>query len=270
MKKKKKLYLDNNVLICVKDDKKSVLSQKLFTLNEDDIIKVYSPAHIEELAGSKIISKSSIADVENDLRFIKKFTNSYELLPQQMSIFKGETYAKKIELKRENPQNCYKRVVDQFNKNKYAEFIDRNVIVDAHENPRGHPIEVNNKKIDEILSKEDKIEIIETLINLGLIGEKMRTEALEWKFDDIKDTFYLVESYINKAANLIEKNGYYREKNTIEVSRSRLHDVSHVIYAAYCDIFICDDKKLLNKTKVIYQLLDIKTNVYTSEEYMKT
>ncbi|MGN6899528.1 hypothetical protein ACTHT7_05795, partial [Neisseria sp. P0017.S010] len=71
--------------------------------------------------------------------------------------------------------------------------------------------------------------------------------------------FYIVEAYINLAANLLEKLGYYRESEN--KYRSRLHDVSHMIYGAYCDVFVSADKKMINKLKAIYSALNIPTEV---------
>lgn len=265
---KKSIYLDNNVLIYIKDNKKTDFAKRMFNLNENDYIKVYGPAHLEELAGSQIIYNSNSKIIENDLQFIKKFTNSNELLPSEIAIFKGKRYARKLEFKKEHPKDCYKRVINQYNKNKIAEFIEQKVIDDAHKNPIGSPREINNIKIENLFNEDHRKSIVNDLLKEELITESIVEVALNWKFDDIKDKFYLVETYINLAANLIEKIGYYREDNEIEVVRSRLHDVTHMIYAAYCDIFICDDKKLRNKTKAIYYLLNIKTSVYSINEYM--
>lgn len=265
---KKLIYLDNNVLIHIKNNKKTDFAKRMFTLKEDEYIKVYGPAHLEELAGSQIVYNTDKKTIENDLQFIKKFTNCNELLPSQLSIFKGVKYASKLQLVKEHPKVCYERVVEQFDKNKEAEFIEQRVMNDAHENSIGEPREVNNKKIEELFNKEHKKDIIKELLKAELIEESTVKDALNWKFDDIRNKFYLVESYINLAANLIEKIGYYREDNEIEVVRSRLHDVTHMIYAAYCDVFICNDKKLRNKTKAIYSLLNIKTDVYSIKEYM--
>lgn len=265
---KKVVYLDNNVLIYIKDNRESVFAKRMFNLNENDYTKVYGPAHMEELAGSEIRYNSNRNTIERDLQFIKKFTNSNELLPSEESIFKGISYASKLKLVKEHPKDCYERVIKEYHRNGIAEYYEQKVIDDAHTNSIGSPMEVNNIKIEKLFNDNDKRSIINDLLELGLITESIFEEALNWNFDDIKDKFYLVECYINLAANLIEKIGYYREDNKTEVVRSRLHDVTHMIYAAYCHIFICNDKKLRNKTKAIYYLLNIKTDVYSIEEYM--
>lgn len=128
---------------------------------------------------------------------------------------------------------------------------------------------MNNIKPEEVLMPFIYRELILMgLLNNGLIEKKDFEQALRWTFDDIKDRFYIYEAYVNVAANLIEQIGFFREK--VKKSRSRLHDVSHIIYAGYCDIFLTNDKKLFMKTKAIFSLLNIHTKVEYLDDLRKT
>lgn len=48
-----------------------------------------------------------------------------------------------------------------------------------------------------------------------------------------------------------------------------LNDGFHSYYAAYCDILVSDDLAFLKKTKTLYKLLDIETQVFHIDEFMK-
>ena len=128
------------------------------------------------------------------------------------------------------------------------------------------PAVVNNTSPADILSNIVYRELIARgLWKQGLIGKDEQIKVLTWRFDDLKGRFSVFEAYVNMAANLLEKIGYYREK--AEESRARLHDVSHIIYAAYCDTLVTGDKKLIKKAQAIYSLLGINTQVLTNKEF---
>lgn len=59
--------------------------------------------------------------------------------------------------------------------------------------------------------------------------------------------------------------GYHREAK--DKSRSRLHDVSHIIYAAYCDTFVTADRRLAKKAQAIYSVLGVSTLVVLAKEF---
>jgi hypothetical protein len=138
--------------------------------------------------------------------------------------------------------------------------------LDANTNPIGSPREMNNIEPQKILNKPHyKLLIAEWLLFSSEISTEDFGQSMDWKFSDIKNRFSVFESYVNLAANLLEKIGYHREKK--ENSRSRLHDVSHIIYGAYCDVFVSADKKMIKKTKAIYSMLEIPTKVLDLNEF---
>ena len=52
-------------------------------------------------------------------------------------------------------------------------------------------------------------------------------------------------------------------------TRSNLHDVIHTIYAAHCEVFVTDDKKLRQKALVVYEWYGVKTLVLSSKDYIE-
>lgn len=86
-------------------------------------------------------------------------------------------------------------------------------------------------------------------------------------FEFLGKYFPLHEMTIEKVFEFLEIIRYYPDKSTQFLSG--LHDTTHAIYAAYCDIFITNDKKLRQKTKATYDWLGIKTSVFTPDEFIE-
>jgi PIN domain nuclease of toxin-antitoxin system len=245
-----KLYLDHNIISYLRKNEFKELNKKVDFLKQNNQI-IYSPAHIEEIAVSKMREKIDDKTINKELTFLSEISNNNELLP---------ITREKLELVKELPSLCFERVIKDYILNDDAEKIDKDIIINANSNGLGEPKEMNNIKPEEILNRfQYKELIVLSLVNNNIIDNDKSIEALRWNFNNIKDKFYILESYINSAANVLEWIGYYREKE--KKSRSRMHDVSHIIYSSYCDIFITSDKNLYMKTKAIFSLLEIKMKV---------
>lgn len=253
-----KLYLDYNIINCLRLGTKKELNEKYERIT--DSITVFSPAHLEDIAVAEMRCNASKELISEKLDFLSKIAKRNSLRP---------TTRYKLSLYDESPQDCYQRVIDHYNQNDWAEEIESAVIVDAHSTPWGDSEKNNNIAPTEILNRLIYRELIALwLFKKGLIEKSTQVESLRWTFSDLANRFYLLEEYINLAANILEKIGYHREK--VEKSRSRLHDVSHIIYAAYCDTFVSMDKKLIHKTKAIYSMLEVPTKVLNLEEFINS
>ncbi len=246
---------------------------------------IYSPAHIEEIAVSEQRYNTSKDIIENDLKELSLLTNNQEILPHHGEIIdiKYGTY-----IKEEHPRICYERVIKDYNNlNNKAEAINEQVLNTSKENDfyGNEPSKINNILPEEILKKL----LDETHINIksmfvrnynfsikeisNLYDIKLNTIAkFNFDFSDFNDNFFKISTIVEMLANLLEAHGYNYEKSkkgkSLEKARSRMHDVSHIIYGSYVDKFIIGDKKLFKKTKAIYHYLNIKTEVlfYSQEE----
>ncbi len=254
----KKLYLDFNIINYLKDNSLDKVQEVIS--NFDAYTIVFSPAHIEEIAVSEKRDNQPKEIINQELDFLYQLakTNALRPVSREECVMYNET-----------PFDCYNRVIKYCNRNDLAEEIEKSVIEKAHNFPISEPKHMNNLKPEEVLMPFIYRELILMgLLDNRLIEKKDFEQALRWTFDDIKDRFYIYEAYVNAAANLIEQIGFFREK--VKKSRSRLHDVSHIIYAGYCDIFITNDKKLFMKTKAIFSLLSIHTKVEYLDDLRQT
>ena len=243
----------------MKDNQDDNLKSIIEDVSSKDYLIVFSPAHIEEIAVSEKRDNQSKDRINDDLKFISNLTKNNSLRP---------TTRNNCILFSETPNECYERVVKDYSRNDYAELIEKDILEDAHTNPLSEPKEMNNKLPEDIL-KDVKVkkDILQKLVENNIIEKKHIKKALQWKFKDIRSKFYIFESYVEMSARYLEKLGFFREKK--RNYRSRLHDVSHIIYSSYCDIFITNDKKLYNKTKAIYTFLKIDTKIYLKDEFIE-
>ena len=258
----KKLYLDHNVLSYLRTRKfsKNLPLEEEVKLIKKNYLVFFSSAHLEDIAASRIRNNTPANLIEEEIDFLTEIAENNSLRPTDLG---------HVIVYEEAPIESYKRVVDLYFVNSYAERIDKDVLLDAHENPLGDPREMNNISAKEILrNPKFRKAISNILLKEGYLDISEFEESLNWSFDDIKDRFPIFEYYINLSANLLEKLGYYREK--VDKYRARLHDVTHIIYGAYCDVFVSADKKLLKKTQAIYNMLDIPTKVIEFEEFQNS
>ncbi|EKP0259063.1 hypothetical protein JFQ93_000260 [Aeromonas sobria] len=75
----------------------------------------------------------------------------------------------------------------------------------------------------------------------------------------------ILERILELIFFFLEKIRYKPEP--IENYRSRIHDVSHAIYASKCKYFISSDKRFIAKCKAAYDFLNIKTQVFLYSEF---
>ncbi len=255
----KKLYLDYNIISYLRTEINPDLT-KIFEESAKEQMVVFSPAHLEDIAASSKRDNTNSAITTAEIEFLAKIAGKNALRPINDN---------ELVVYNETPQDCYKRVIDNYEANDLAEACEALILADAHQNPAGNPRETNNIAPEEVLQHILNRELIAMwLVSNGVINKSECAAVLSWRFEDIKNRFRVFEAYVNLAANLLEKIGYHRERE--DRSRSRLHDVSHIIYAAYCDTFVSADKKLTKKAKAIYSLLGIHTRVLTDKEFCDT
>lgn len=253
----KKLYLDYNVTSPLRKGLQPQLSAAFNQAKKAQLV-VFSPAHLEDIAASAMRDGTDPSVIHDEIKFLEEIAGKNALRP--IDGYQVVLYA-------ESPKDCYARVVNLYDRNDLAEQIEADVLADAHDQPAGTPKRMNNIAPANVLRNIRYREFIAcTLAAAGIIDMKERSEALHWQFEDLKNRFIVFEAYVNLAANLLEKIGYYREAR--DKSRARLHDVTHIIYAAYCDTFVTADKKLAKKAQAIYSLLGICTEVLTEKEFM--
>ncbi len=87
-------------------------------------------------------------------------------------------------------------------------------------------------------------------------------------FKNIQPDFKLLEIVIEYLHNLLGECGYHRDKE-IRKTSSGIHDVSHSIYATYCNYFVTLDSNFGKRVEAIYYYLGIDTELLLFDELIK-
>lgn len=75
----------------------------------------------------------------------------------------------------------------------------------------------------------------------------------------------MVVEYLND--NVLCACGYCKDK-TERTTQSGIHDVSHMIYATYCDYFVSKDQNLIRRARAIYYYLGLNTQAIYLDEWL--
>ncbi len=265
----KKIYLDLNAFKQISTHGNKEFTDKVKLIDKGMFAITYSVAHLEELKSSNHYGASTSEHVEKDLSIYDTYADKILKPDPPYAInINGKLYMEHILCIDEYAEEAYEVISNTMDRNDTVEAINREFLEKA--------IEANNPENDSLkILLELRNEIILYLVNLGLIPNKDFDIAMNWKFSDIKEKFYLVETYIELAFQILEMSGMYedrekiKKKKTIEqIARSWTHDTSHVIYASYCEFFISNDEKLRNKAKAIYKFLEVPTVILDVNEFI--
>jgi hypothetical protein len=248
------------------ESKDPALFASALNINEAKDFLVYSPAHVEEIAVSRMRNSYPAEEISKKLGFLAKITNSTEILPFERGdvIILGEIGG--VYLCKEDPGECYKRVTANYGNNDYAEALQKSRLSNAiQRNHHGYDSNrQNNIPAESILSDPIHKLLISEDFFLRMLFEGKRPKAelraiVESDFKGIRADFPAFECLMEVIFDYLEKIRYHPEAE--KKYRSRLHDVTHAIYAAYCAVFVTGDKKLQYKAKAAYSFLGIPTEV---------
>lgn len=272
----KKFYLDMNIYEDYLSDRNKDIKNSIDILRNTNIDFFYSPAHMEELA--VILRKENNFLKATKYIFcrlinISKLTQDFEFLPSYSH----------IAIKQEHPSICFYRVIKDYDLTILAEENEK-LIFSIKNNKtlkeyfKGNNIEqietfedirhkfkietkvINNYEAENLFKHQEIIKAFNYVINNKDFSFK---KLLKWK--NIKNSHSSIERILSLLYNFLEVIGYHAE-STNKI-RSRMHDVSHGIYATASDVFVTGDEKFYKKTKAIYKFLEIPTIVFNKSEF---
>lgn len=233
------VYLDHNVMD--KFHKEEEKRRRLIP-GYADIQYVYSPSHLEEI--KRMNNQEEEQQVMNTIREIT------------CSLFISNFEGSKLSLAHEDPDYGMRRVL----KSKVAPDVEAYRVITADDRKIFHPertdkIYLSKLTFDEVFNHQTVIGVCEEFLWQDMIDEKGR----------IKHYTFLHQT-IHSLVRALDNLGYKTDKN--RAIKSSAHDIEHMIYAAGTDIFVTMDKKFKDRSKLIYQRLNISTNVMDWGEYM--
>nr|WP_320022222.1 hypothetical protein [uncultured Draconibacterium sp.] len=237
-----RVYLDNNILVSIEDKQIELnFSKNKFS---DKIEYVYSYAHISELLEANDISGQLTAKRINT---ISSVTNNCYCYP----------YGNVIEFKIEEPQF----VIDTLKlhngffsnlRNSVKTFNpDREKLITA--------LKIDKKRINNYSTTE----VIEQLNSL------LKSETPVDFVEMVHLAGTSLHGKIYAVFNFLDFLGYWSDKKNAKSNVARYNDASHVFFASSCDCFVSNDLRARNKAKVAYELFDLKTEIYSFDEFKK-
>ena len=79
----------------------------------------------------------------------------------------------------------------------------------------------------------------------------------------------MLREKIYSVFNFLDILGYWTDKKNEKSNIARANDATHVFFASGCGYFVSNDRRARNKAMVAYKLFDIKTKVYSYDEFRK-
>ena len=249
IKMKKIIYLDYNVFInCMKTNS---IFEKITSLNKDFDF-YYAPPYLEEVAN---IPTGKKEEINNHLNAIDQIFQKRIFRPVE----DGD-----IVPYNESARTVYNRVIKLFDLTIWAEHLEKGNLSYISSFRSNHNIQtkiVSNVPYNEILSSLNVKQYIDARFDKEFFMDPLKNKQY---LNNHRDT----ESLVNLLFNTLERIGYKPEKSGTNKSRSRMHDVSHAIYATKADYFIVDDKKFREKCKAVYHALGVPTKVYSYNDWI--
>lgn len=234
-----RVYLDNNVLISIEENKYSL--NDFISIPESEYY--YSNAHISELLNG--VEKSIPGLKERRLSTINTVCGSNYLFQDTDS----------IQLANCNPEQVY----DSMSKVDFMRVGINNLANNFTPNRAGilEELQWDAKEVGNYSPKD----IFEE------IDKRLRTSKYKLSIEDYLNLCEArTESTVyNSLFNLLDMVSYRKDKNNV----SRLYDSSHTYYAQKCDLLVSDDARMRVKAEAVYYYLNVQTRVMSAEEFLK-
>lgn len=245
-----KVYLDNNIFIYLEENKISLNDLEILIENKIDKI-LFSASHIQEtleIKGENEIQKNQ--RINTRLKVISEFTNNFyicENLQNQVEEFEESPFSV-IETITEVSfaQNAMKNLVNFITEEQKLE-VQKMLGIDTKKLNNYSPIEVVSQLTNKLTQYGEDF----TFLNMIEIGISHHPDG---------HTFGR-SNRIAGIFELLDMLGYWKDKANEKSNYARLWDSSHTSYASYCDYFISNDKRTVNKAKVVYDIYGINTKV---------
>ncbi len=235
------VYLDHNVIdkFHKEEEKKGRLVP-----GYADVQYVYSPSHLEEIKRMNNAEEekkvlSAIREITRSL-FISNFEDSNEL-----------------SLAYEDPNYGMLRIL----KSEVAPDVEDYRVITTDDRKIFYPEHTEQTYLSKLTF--DKVFNHETVIG---VYEDFKHGEIPDENGGVKGNPYIRQA-IHALVQALDNLGYKTDKH--RAIRSSVHDIEHMIYATGTDIFVTMDKKFKERSKLIYQRLNISTKVMDWDEYME-
>jgi hypothetical protein len=289
------IYFDFNVIVYILNKRHQDFPLEVTEYVSSIANIIYSPAHIEELEVGYRSEDKSWVEAENtaarELKYLSILTGNYAIAPYRrnsMNIISklGDLGA---HFHYERPVECRWRVAEHYDRNEYAEIGHKGFVDRAFDLPGQARIVANKDPVNEILgteaAREEIMRDFREQFDIGLsvfqgrgLSFSMRRDIVKIRdgrwlndprncFDKIKKVHIAVEAMIDITMKYLIKSKFFPDKT--EKSRSGMHDITHAIYASYCDYFVVNDERFFKRCSAIYKFLGAPVKIMRMTDFIE-
>lgn len=244
------IYLDNNIFIYIEEKKLTV--GDIENLIGNKINKIFfSASHIQETLEIKGGNK------EQRIERINKRLKTIETITNQCYI--NENLKNEVFEYKESPFNVIKTISEiSFAQNAIRGLV--NLISEEQKLEIQKLLDVNSKKLNNYSPSEVIEHLSKKLTPFGNDFTFLKMIEIGISQHPNGHTFGR-SNRIAAIFELLDMLGYWKDEVNDKSNYARLWDSSHTFYASYCDYFISNDKRTVNKAKVVNEIYGIKTQV---------
>lgn len=243
------IYLDRQIVIHHYERNDKII-KAVEDCKKNGYIFPYSSAQVEEISSAYCSQKRY--DLDEQISHLEQITGGVEI------IWTGE---KDVKVIHENVKNCLQRVKEDGGRKQTIHALD---ITTRYKEKWKESINSNIVKIQKRLEKTSPENVFMDHDVLFSIDRLAREENFRLHINTHQERLIVISTLFD----ILEFFGYRKEYN-IKRYENKMHDISHAIYASYCNYFVTDDKKLYDSCLAIYKLLKIKTIVLSKQSFIE-
>lgn len=288
----RKLYFDFMVMSYIINDNELLFPKHLVSLVTRDNFIVLSPAHIEELCVPLQNGTKNMDYVRRELGKMCELTAGLSIGPAHrrgMDVI-SRAGAFGAHFHKECPFFCFNRVWANIASNRMAErghekfsIRSADTQVRSREVNGQDPIrllgEVNSKSEIMAYYRDSLLVGSEFGMAHGVAGADINDRIVRAliergpqdpanSYELIKFNHLAVQSMIESVLKFLISKRYYAE--SAKKSRSDMHDITHAIYASYCDFFVTNDVRFFHRCRAAFDYLGVPSKVIMLADFVKS
>jgi len=220
---------------------------------------------MEEIATG--LAQASSGDAEDRLVSVSRKLNSVSRISRDVELFPADSGP--MVLKVEPPLDCFRRVVMHYDRNPIVEANEEQMLASFKDgDPQGKRANTMSNLPEDFLIDSDYGEDLRMKLHFDHdLPFRCKVHGVKgFTWPEISRHYPVLERTIELAMNFLEDVRYRPEQ--VAKSRSRMHDVTHCIYATGCQQFITNDKRLYDKVRAVYRYFGVPTRVLMLEEFL--
>ncbi|MOA10043.1 hypothetical protein D3C78_1299130 [compost metagenome] len=163
------------------------------------------------------------------------------------------------------------RVLEYFDRNRFLDSRERKLLKDlkASDVDGARSRIASNLPVTFLSSAEYDSEIKKKFNSDAVLQENARQAGLpDFSWESISISHQVLEHVFEILMNYLEELRFKPEK--VKMARSRMHDVTHAIYATKANFFVTGDDRFCHKVRVAYTYLGVPTKIMHLDEFLKT